>query len=1053
MLAPALVAIALLQGPSLQPPRGATVLVAPDAPESWGRLGPERSLGDWVLTVEEGGWAAADGGLLAPGPEDLVTAEPHGGPHLHLEWWSPGEAGDAAVEIARGPRIPLASGPEGATRGWHTLDLAWDHAAGSSAHLRVWRDGVLDRDEAVAVPGVALAAGAQRGLRARTERGAESVALDWGGSCTVVARFRSEGSGTLVSKCPPEGDWVPDAKALFLRDGRLVYDIGWIGAVTSERRFDDGEEHCAVLVVEDDFVRLFVDGRLEAEQDDFRADDREDFVLKVGAANANFGGDLEGAVESAAFLTRAVDEDEALELSAGERALTAAAWSWSPAPEDGRPRFARGAPVPAHLALRGWPADLRLGTAWIVGLDEVDHAQLVGGWDDAAFDRGEEIYGGLCIACHGADGRRTPNPQARPFATAPLQNGADPYSLFLTVTHGYRDMPGNDWLTPAQRYDVIHYLREQFWREGNASQFVEVTGEVLASLPKGRVRSDLQDEAPAQERDFGPALASELGSELGAALTVRLDADASIAYDLHTLRSPAAWTGGFLDLSETQHFRQRGEGLPQIDGEPLAGLGGYGWRYGGLLEQRPALKPVRGPLPAELLDYRGHHLHGRSAILEARIQGRRVLERPGIDRSSGRPVVTHRLWIEPGDQPLELNLLRLALEGGRNRTAVTSFKDRLPAVAGQPIWSAELGPEGGPFASVALMANARLDLRARAVNGLHEAWLEIPASEEPLELELLRFSGTGDGERAAFTTLVTSLPERGLSTSPLEQLGGGPRLWDEELVTRGALGDPRSGYALDTLTLPEANPWNAWLRTSALDFLDDGRAAVCTYGGDVWLVEGIDAGLERLVWTRFVAGLYEPMGLAVVDGKILVTCRDGIVRLHDHDGDGQADQVERLFSDPDVSATFHAFNFDLQVDDEGWLLYAKSGQYTDYDKGGAILRVAPDGSAYEVWATGLRTPNGMGLASDGTPLVSDNQGNWIPASKITRATRGAFMGVFPAIDTNRPGMRTRTGFEPPVLWMPQGFDSSSGGQLFVDDARFGPLAGLHLHTSFGKGWL
>ena len=1042
-----------LQGPGLLPRDDAQVLVAPEDAAAWGLLPEGATLDDWNIEVEDGAWRSLDGGLLAPIGQDLVTRESHGRLHLHLEWWSPGTIGDAAVELARGPRIPLASEASGATRGWHVLDLAWDHDAGDPGHLRVWRDGTLQRDEEVPVAGIALAAGAQLGLRASTQPGEESQELDWGASCSVYARFRSEGSGTLVSKCPPEGDWVPDAKALFLRGGRLVYDIGWVGALTSKSRFDDGEEHRVVLVVEDDTARMFVDGELEAETDDFRADDRDDFVFKVGAANANFGGDLEGAVDEAAFLAWALDEDDALEISGGERPFPDAEWSWTPEPEDGRPRFERGEPVPMRIALRDWARDLRLRSAWAVALDEVDHAQLVGGWDDAAFDRGEEIYGGLCIACHGADGRRTPNPQARPFATAPLQNGADPYSLFLTVTHGYRDMPGNDWLSPQQRYDVIHYLREQFWREGNASQYAEVTGDYLASLPKGRVLDDLaQDEGP-QERDFGPALASELGDAYGAALTVRLDEDASIAYDLHTLRSPAAWTGGFLDLSETQHFRQRGEGLPRIEGEPLRGLGGYGWRYGGDLEERPSIKSVRGPLPAELLDYRGHHLHGRSAILEARVQGRRVLERPGIDRSSGRPVVTHRLWIEPGAQPLELDLLSLPLEDSRNRTAVTSFQDRLPAVAGQPVWSAELGPEGGPFAAVALMADTRLELRASAIDGLHRAWLGIPASEDPIELELLRFAGEEDSERAAFATLVTSLPDRGLSTSPLDQLGGGPRLWDEELVTRGALGPSDGGYALDTLTLPDSNPWNAWLRTSALDFLEDGRAAVCTYGGDVWLVDGIDAGLERLVWTRFVAGLYEPMGLAVVDGKILVTCRDGIVRLHDHDGDGQADQVERLFSDPDVSATFHAFNFDLQVDAEGWLLYAKSGQYTDYDKGGAILRVAPDGSEYEVWATGLRTPNGMGLASDGTPLVSDNQGNWIPASKITRATRGSFMGVFPAIDTNRPGMRTRTDFEQPVLWMPQGFDSSSGGQLFADDARFGPLAGLHLHTSFGKGWM
>ena len=44
-------------------------------------------------------------------------------------------------------------------------------------------------------------------------------------------------------------------------------------------------------------------------------------------------------------------------------------------------------------------------------------------------------------------------------------------------------------------------------------------------------------------------------------------------------------------------------------------------------------------------------------------------------------------------------------------------------------------------------------------------------------------------------------------------------------------------------------------------------------------------------------------------------------------------------------------------------------------------------------------------------------------------------------------------FDQPIIWMPQDFDNSSGGQLWVQDKRWGPLSGRLLHTSFGKGWL
>jgi hypothetical protein len=191
----------------------------------------------------------------------------------------------------------------------------------------------------------------------------------------------------------------------------------------------------------------------------------------------------------------------------------------------------------------------------------------------------------------------------------------------------------------------------------------------------------------------------------------------------------------------------------------------------------------------------------------------------------------------------------------------------------------------------------------------------------------------------------------------------------------------------------------------------------------------------------------------VVDGLVYVTCRDRIIRLHDLNQDGEADFYESFFADPDVSPNFHAFNFDLQQDAQGNLYYSKSGQYTDFHLPGAIMKVAPDGKSHEVYCTGLRTPNGMGMSPDGRPLVSDNQGNWIPASKVSLTKEGGFYGVFKSINTSSPGKQNRPDFDQPAIWMPQRVDSSSGGQLWVDDPRFGPLSGQYLHTSFGKGWM
>jgi hypothetical protein len=42
-------------------------------------------------------------------------------------------------------------------------------------------------------------------------------------------------------------------------------------------------------------------------------------------------------------------------------------------------------------------------------------------------------------------------------------------------------------------------------------------------------------------------------------------------------------------------------------------------------------------------------------------------------------------------------------------------------------------------------------------------------------------------------------------------------------------------------------------------------------------------------------------------------------------------------------------------------------------------------------------------------------------------------------------------FDQPLAWIPRSVDNSSGGQLWVDDKRWGPLSGRMIHTSFGQG--
>ena len=54
--------------------------------------------------------------------------------------------------------------------------------------------------------------------------------------------------------------------------------------------------------------------------------------------------------------------------------------------------------------------------------------------------------------------------------------------------------------TTSQKYDVIHYLREEFIKGKNDKIFTAVDDAYLASLPRGM--SQLQEQAPQEKQPF-----------------------------------------------------------------------------------------------------------------------------------------------------------------------------------------------------------------------------------------------------------------------------------------------------------------------------------------------------------------------------------------------------------------------------------------------------------------------------------------------------------------------------------------------------------------------
>jgi cytochrome c len=95
-----------------------------------------------------------------------------------------------------------------------------------------------------------------------------------------------------------------------------------------------------------------------------------------------------------------------------------------------------------------------------------------------------------------------------------------------------------------------------------------------------------------------------------------------------------------------------------------------------------------------------------------------------------------------------------------------------------------------------------------------------------------------------------------------------------------------------------------------------------------------------------------------------------------------------------------------------------------------VLRIDPRTSAWEVFARGLRAPNGMAIGLDGELFCCDNQGCWLPASRLNHIRKGGFYGHQIEPDGAEPS-------DPPVVWLPHGeIGNSPTEPILVPDGVF-----------------
>lgn len=547
-------------------------------------------------------------------------------------------------------------------------------------------------------------------------------------------------------------------------------------------------------------------------------------------------------------------------------------------------------------------------------------------------------------------------------------------------------------------------------------------------------------------RDLGSGLPG--GNLTSRGVIMNLGPEAYACFDTDLLRWSVAWTGDYLSLtgmaqiSYDDFFNKRNQ-FPKVLGDPSFATGLYpGWSIGRPTYTDPREKDppydrnIWGPVPETLGRWDGIILEDSNGmVLQYVIGSATIEERPGVMGFDGEIAFIRNIEIPAHDEALYLHLAEVT-------NGVETQIDNSVAYIVQ-------GDHRDSVTAVGFVGDAVQwqiqDNRYLSV-GFEQA-------SEKMQTQIVMWKGpvTKLGD---FQELVAATSAEDIQPAKSENI----TRWPEKVYTRELRSPDTAAYVTDQLLLPVPNPWNRNIRIMDVDFFDDGRGAVVSFDGDVWLVDGI--GKDYLTWSRYASGLNQPMSIEIVRDTIYVFDRLGIIRFHDFDGDGEADYYENFSNVVDQSMETREWPADLVLDPNGGFYIAKGGSLSagphigeptfkgfargsQYD--GSVLHISPDGRQFEVMATGLRGPY-LGIhPENGFLTVTDQQGNYVPSTPVYQVEKGDYYGVPSTahrVDTPE--------ISPPLLWAPHNIEPSSIGQTWVMSDKMGPLNGQLLHMSFGR---
>lgn len=200
-------------------------------------------------------------------------------------------------------------------------------------------------------------------------------------------------------------------------------------------------------------------------------------------------------------------------------------------------------------------------------------------------------------------------------------------------------------------------------------------------------------------------------------------------------------------------------------------------------------------------------------------------------------------------------------------------------------------------------------------------------------------------------------------------------------------------YEIKTLPIPK----EIYLEVGGLATMPDGRLAVSTRRGEIWIIENpYQSANHQVHYKRFASGMHEVLGLAYRDGAFYCSQRGELTKITDTDRDGVADLYEPVYQF-DISGNYHEYTYGPVFDKNGDMLVTLNLAWVGFGEGkfakwrGWLVKIHPDGTL-EPYAAGLRSPAGYSINQEGDIFYGENQGDWVGSGRVTHLAKGDFAG-------------------------------------------------------------